>query len=109
MPELVQPLVAAGLFLGAAKLYAVSKNIPVPTSTQLIASGLLGASTYVAQYSTESNSAVQALTAGSVFAGSMYFVLDSKAFLTYAVVGTASAYIADVLTTPSMPVKQEDN
>ena len=96
--EWKHPALTAALLLSVARVYAVSQGVDVPLATQATVSGLLGVSAYVSRYAPEQdNPAVRALTTGSLFGGSMYFVLGNKNVITYAVMGTLAAYTADVL------------
>lgn len=98
MDDIKRPLLTAGLFLAVARVWSVSKGVEVPMSSQLVVSGVLAASAWAAeQAQAEKNPAVKALTTGSLFAGAMYVGLGSDRFLTHAVLGTLTAYAAEVV------------
>jgi hypothetical protein len=109
MEDLKKPLLTAGLFFAVAKAWSVSKGTEVPLSSQLVVSGMLAASTWAAEQSqAEKNPAVKALTAGSLFAGAMYVGLGSDRLLTHAVLGTLTAYAAEVVL-PEKEKREEEN
>jgi hypothetical protein len=94
--EFKRPLLTGGLFFLLARAYTMSIGVEVPSSSQLVVAGVLAASAVVSEQ-VPANPAVKALTTGSVFAGSMYLLLGNDAVLTHTVLGTLSAYAAEVI------------
>ncbi len=80
-------------------------GIDADLRTQLIVSGVLAGSTYASGLTGGADPAVRALTAGTIFAGSMY-VLGNDAVVLHAVLGTVATYGASVLLT--MDEKKDD-
>jgi hypothetical protein len=101
--EFKRPLLTGGLFFLLARAYTMSIGVEVPTSSQLLVAGVLTASAVISEQ-VPANPAVKALTTGSVFAGSMFLGLGNDAVLTHAVLGTLTAYAAEVL----VPVEEEE-
>jgi hypothetical protein len=107
--EFKRPLITAGLFFAVAKCYTMSKNSDVPVSTQLVVSGVLGASAWAAEQAKGDNPAVKALTTGSLFAGAMYLGLGSDRVLTHAVLGTITSYAAGLIAPDEKESEEEVN
>lgn len=105
--EFKRPIVTGGLFFLLARAYTLSIGIEVPTSSQLLVAGVLTASA-AASEQVPANPAVKALTTGSVFAGSMFLLLGNDAVLTHAVLGTLTAYAAEVLVPVEVEEKREE-
>lgn len=102
-------LVAGGLFFVVARGYTMATGTEASVRTQVFVSAVLAGSTYVAGLSGETTPAVKALTAGTLFAGTMY-TLGNDAVLTHTMLGTLSAYTADVLLTDEKKeVSEETN
>jgi hypothetical protein len=106
MESVARPLVASGLFFAVARGYTESSGVEVPVSTQLVVASVLGASTYLSEFSESSNPASRALLAGTLFAGGM-LALGSSRVLTHAVLGTLAAYGAEVVV-PEQEVPEEE-
>jgi hypothetical protein len=104
-----RPLITAGLFFAIAKCYTTSQNSDVPVSAQLVVSGVLGASAWAAEQANRDNPAVKALTTGSLFAGAMYLGLGSERVLTHAVLGTITAYAAELIAPDEKEREEEVN
>jgi hypothetical protein len=104
MDQLKRPLVTAGLFFLIARGYAVSRGVDVPVMRQLTVSGVLAASALASEFieTPDRNPAVKSLTTGSLFAGSMYVLLGSDAVAIHAILGTLSAYAAEVVVPESL-------
>jgi len=106
--EFKRPLLTGGLFFLLARAYTMSIGIEVPTTSQLMVAGVLAASAVVSEQ-VPANPAVKALTTGSVFAGSMFLLLGNDAVLTHAVLGTLTAYAAEVLVPDEEEEKREES
>lgn len=92
-----QAALTSGLFFGAAKLYTISQNVRASATGQAVVAGVLGASALAVRVVPAANSAVRALTTGSVFAGAMYVLGNDEDLVTHAVLGTICAYAADLI------------
>ena len=109
MENLHRPLLTAGLFLAAAKLYTTSQDIDVPFQNQVVVASVLGASALAVENGpVDNNTAVRSLTTGSVFAGAMYVGFENDNFITHAVLGTLSAYASEILLPRPAKSSNED-
>ncbi len=100
-----RPLLTGGLFFLIARGYTMSMKTDVPIETQLIISSVLVASAFATEKTqTEKNPAVKSLTTGSLFSGAMYVGLGNDQLVLNAVLGTLTAYAAEVI----LPPKEQD-
>jgi hypothetical protein len=98
-------LVAGGLFFVGARGYTTVMGVDASAQTQLIVSGVMAGSAYVSSLTGQNDPAVRALTAGTIFAGSMY-ALGNENLVLHAALGTVATYGATLLLT--MDEKKED-